>query len=96
MIEILLLPLAVIVAALNVGDEGVERDRVVVVECRSEGTPRHMKDHIDSISELDLVSCGTSMVIPVESLGLRIWPQNKVMVVPLLCLTQLCLELFSL
>ena len=36
-IEILLLPLAVTVVALNVGDEGVEGDRVVVVECRSEG-----------------------------------------------------------
>ncbi|CAN6564676.1 unnamed protein product [Malus baccata var. baccata] len=36
MIEILLLPLAVTAAALNVGDEEVEGDRVVVVECRSE------------------------------------------------------------
>ncbi|RXH91699.1 hypothetical protein DVH24_020722 [Malus domestica] len=36
MIEILLLPLAVTAAALNAGDEGVEGDRVVVVECRSE------------------------------------------------------------
>ncbi|TQE05449.1 hypothetical protein C1H46_008951 [Malus baccata] len=37
MIEILLLPLAVTAMALNVGDEGVEGDMVVVVECRSEG-----------------------------------------------------------
>ncbi|TQD90928.1 hypothetical protein C1H46_023531 [Malus baccata] len=37
MIEILLLPLAVTAAAFNVSDEGVEGDRVVVVECRSEG-----------------------------------------------------------
>ncbi|RXH85135.1 hypothetical protein DVH24_041903 [Malus domestica] len=36
MIEILLLPLAVTAVALNVGDEGVEGDRVVVVECKSE------------------------------------------------------------
>ncbi|TQE01280.1 hypothetical protein C1H46_013096 [Malus baccata] len=36
MIEILLLPLAIIAVALNVSDEGVEGDRVVVVECRSE------------------------------------------------------------
>ncbi|RXH86861.1 hypothetical protein DVH24_022134 [Malus domestica] len=33
----MLLPLTVIVAALNVGDEGIEGDRVVVVGCRSEG-----------------------------------------------------------
>ena len=37
MIEILLLPLGVTAAALNVGDEEVEGDRVVAVECRSEG-----------------------------------------------------------
>ncbi|RXH70751.1 hypothetical protein DVH24_013497 [Malus domestica] len=37
MIEIMLLSLAVTAAALNVSDEGVEGDRVVVVECRSEG-----------------------------------------------------------
>ncbi|KAM1127774.1 hypothetical protein ACFX1X_038207 [Malus domestica] len=37
MIEILLLPLPVTAMALNVGDEGVEGDMVVVVECRSEG-----------------------------------------------------------
>ncbi|RXH93416.1 hypothetical protein DVH24_013992 [Malus domestica] len=37
MIEILLLPLALSGATLNVGDEGVEGDRVVVVECRSKG-----------------------------------------------------------
>ncbi|CAN6690865.1 unnamed protein product [Malus baccata var. baccata] len=37
MIEILLLLLAVATTALNVGDEGVEGDKVVVVECRTEG-----------------------------------------------------------
>ena len=37
MIEILLLLLAVTVVALNVTDDRVEGDRVVVVECRSEG-----------------------------------------------------------
>ena len=37
MIEILLLPLAATMAVLNVGDEGVEGDKVMVVECRSEG-----------------------------------------------------------
>ncbi|KAM1172403.1 hypothetical protein ACFX13_022941 [Malus domestica] len=37
MIEILLLPFAVTVAALNVGDEKVEGDRVVVMECRIKG-----------------------------------------------------------
>ncbi|CAN6581785.1 unnamed protein product [Malus baccata var. baccata] len=36
MIEILLLPLAVTAVALNIGDEGVEGDKVVMVECRSE------------------------------------------------------------
>ncbi|KAM1546097.1 hypothetical protein COP1_046619 [Malus domestica] len=37
MIEILLLPLVVTTTTLIVSDEGVERDRVMVVECRSEG-----------------------------------------------------------
>ncbi|RXH88718.1 hypothetical protein DVH24_000317 [Malus domestica] len=37
MIEILLLLLAVTTTTLIVSDEGVERDRVMVVECRSEG-----------------------------------------------------------
>ena len=37
MIEILLLPLVLTVAALNVGDEKVEGHRVVVVECRRKG-----------------------------------------------------------
>ncbi|RXI09750.1 hypothetical protein DVH24_030411 [Malus domestica] len=40
MIEVLLLPLAVTAAVFNVGDEEVEGDRVVVVECRSKGEIR--------------------------------------------------------
>ncbi|TQD77903.1 hypothetical protein C1H46_036538 [Malus baccata] len=46
MIEIMLLSLAVTAATLNVGDEGVEGDRVVVVECRSEGElDRNLRQH---------------------------------------------------
>jgi len=37
MIEIMLLPLVVTAAPLNVGDEGVKGYRVVVVQCRSKG-----------------------------------------------------------